>query len=300
MEKKFHLGLSVILFTLLVIICPSTRAQNKFVEYVWPNGAPDAKGEAPGDKPTLTFFLPPKEKAVGTAVLICPGGGYWALAADYEGDDVARWLNSFGVAGIVLRYRNAGSGAGYHHPSPLNDAQRSLSIIRSRAKEFNIKSDKIGVLGFSAGGHLASSLGTHYLTAIKNSTDPVERVSCRPDFMILIYPVITMNFPYTHKGSRENLLGKNPDQDLVDLMSNEKQVNLQTPPAFLVHATEDSVVAAENSIMFYSALRKAGVPAEMHIYLKGQHGFGLGKNKGEVSTWPDLCKNWMNSLGLLK
>ena len=300
MEKKFHLGLSVILFTLLVIICPSTRAQNKFVEYVWPNGAPDAKGEAPGDKPTLTFFLPPKEKAVGTAVLICPGGGYWALAADYEGDDVARWLNSFGVAGIVLRYRNAGSGAGYHHPSPLNDAQRSLSIIRSRAKEFNIEFDKIGVLGFSAGGHLASSLGNHYLTAIKNSTDPVERVSCRPDFMILIYPVITMNFPYTHKGSRENLLGKNPDQDLVDLMSNEKQVNLQTPPAFLVHATEDSVVAAENSIMFYSALRKAGVPAEMHIYLKGQHGFGLGKNKGEVSTWPDLCKNWMNSLGLLK
>jgi acetyl esterase/lipase len=300
MEKKFHLGLSVILFTLLVIICPSTRAQNKFVENVWPNGAPDAKGETPGDKPTLTFFLPPKEKAVGTAVLICPGGGYWALAADYEGDDVARWLNSFGVAGIVLRYRNAGSGAGYHHPSPLNDAQRSLSIIRSRAKEFNIESDKIGVLGFSAGGHLASSLGTHYLTAIKNSTDPVERVSCRPDFMILIYPVITMNFPYTHKGSRENLLGKNPDQDLADLMSNEKQVNLQTPPAFLVHATEDSVVPVENSIMFYSALRKAGVPAEMHIYLKGQHGFGLGINKGEVSTWPDLCKNWMNSLGLLK
>jgi acetyl esterase/lipase len=300
LKKIFQLRLSSFIFFLLLFCSPAGRAQTNFVEYVWPNGAPDAKGEAPGDKPTITFFLPPKEKATGTAVLICPGGGYWRLASDYEGDDIAKWLNSFGVAGIVLRYRYVNSGAGYHHPSPLLDAQRSLSIIRSRAKELNIEPDKIGVIGFSAGGHLASSLGTHYNMGKINSPDPLDRISCRPDFMILIYPVITMNFPYTDKGSRENLLGKNPGQDVVDLMSNEKQVNQQTPPAFLVHTTEDSVVHVENSIMFYSALKKAGVPAEMHIFLKGRHGFGLGINQSEVSTWPDLCKNWMNALGLLK
>jgi acetyl esterase/lipase len=300
MKKKFQLWFSALMFFVLLVCCPASNAQTGIVEYVWPNGAPDAKGDAPGDKPTLTYFLPPKDKAIGTAVLICPGGGYAGLAADYEGDDVAKWLNSFGVAGIVLRYRHGHSGAGYQHPDPLNDAQRSMSIIRSRANELNIDPDKIGVLGFSAGGHLASSLGTHYHTGKINSSDPIERISCRPDFMILIYPVITMNLPYTHQGSRENLLGKNPDQELVDLMSNEKQVNSKTPPAFLVHTTEDSVVPVENSIMFYSALRKAGVPVEMHIYLKGGHGFGLGINKGEVSTWPGLCRTWMYTLGLIK
>jgi acetyl esterase/lipase len=270
------------------------------VEYLWPDGAPDAKGTDPGDKPTLTYFIPDKEIAVGTAVLICPGGGYSGLASGYEGDDVARWFSTFGVTGIVLKYRHANSGAGYHYPVPLNDAQRAMSIVRSKAKELNIDPAKIGVIGFSAGGHLASSLGTHYYIGKINSSDPVERISCRPDFMILIYPVITMNLPFANIGSRENLLGKNPDKGLEDLMSNEKQVNAQTPPAFIVHTTEDSVVSVENSIMLYSALRKAGVPVEMHIFLKGRHGFGLAKNKSEVSAWPELCKTWMRTTGLIK
>jgi acetyl esterase/lipase len=302
MKKKIQIWLSTIVLFVLIIGSTSLKAQTNFVEYVWPNGAPDAKGVAPGDKPTLTFFLPAKEKATGAAVLICPGGGYAGLAADYEGDDVARWFNSFGVAGIVLRYRHSGSGAGYRHPTPLNDAQRSMSIIRSKAIELNIDPGKIGVAGFSAGGHLASSLGTHFNTGNLSAIDPIERISCRPDFMILVYPVITMNFPYVNQGSRENLLGKNPDQKLVDLMSNDLQVNSKTPPAFIVHTTEDSIVTVENSLMFYSALRKAGVPVEMHIFLKGKHGYGLGlgKNKGEVSNWPVLCEKWMQIIGITK
>jgi len=299
-KNKIQTRLSAKILLVLFFIGTVSNAQTSFVELVWPNGAPGAKGDAPGDKPSLTYFLPQKDKSAGTAVLICPGGGYGFLAADYEGDDVARWFNSFGVTGIVLRYRHRHSGAGYQYPASLNDARRALSVIRSRAGELNIDPDKIGVLGFSAGGHLAASLGTHYDTGEINSTDPIERISCRPDFMILIYPVISMNDPFTHKGSRENLLGEDPDQKLVDLMSNELQVNSRTPPAFLVHATEDSTVPVENSIMFYSALRKAGVPAEIHIYLKGGHGFGMGSGKGEVSTWPVLCQNWMRTTGLIK
>jgi acetyl esterase/lipase len=174
-----------------------------------------------------------------------------------------------------------------------------MSIVRGKAKELNINPDKIGVLGFSAGGHLAASLGIHYHFGKKNSDDPVERISCRPDFMILIYPVITMNFPYTHSGSRENLLGKNPEQSLVDIMSNELQVDPETPPTFLVHTTEDSTVPVENSLMFYSALRKAQVPVELHIFQKGGHGFGLGNVNGENAAWPELCKNWMKAMGFI-
>jgi acetyl esterase/lipase len=200
----------------------------------------------------------------------------------------------------VLKYRYANSGAGYKYPVPLHDVQRAMSLLRSNAEKLKINPQKIGVMGFSAGGHLAASLGTHFYFGDKNSKDPVERVSCRPDFMILIYPVITMDTPYTHMGSRINLLGRHPDQKLVDYMSNEKQVTKETPPTFIVQAVEDKVVPVENSIMFYNALRKAGVPVEMHIYLKGEHGFGLGMNKGEVSTWPELCLNWMRIMNFVK
>jgi acetyl esterase/lipase len=290
----FSLFIPVILF-----VCSLSVLNAQTKEYLWPGGAPDAKGDTPGDKPEITYFLPDKDKATGTAVLICPGGAYEALAMDYEGDYVAKWLNTFGVAGIVLKYRHAKSGAGYHNPVPLNDVQRAMSIVRGKAKELNINPDKIGVLGFSAGGHLAASLGIHYHFGKKNSDDPVERISCRPDFMILIYPVITMNFPYTHSGSRENLLGKNPEQSLVDIMSNELQVDPETPPTFLVHTTEDSTVPVENSLMFYSALRKAQVPVELHIFQKGGHGFGLGNVNGENAAWPELCKNWMKAMGFI-
>jgi acetyl esterase/lipase len=284
----------------LLLLTTASFAQSGKVEYLWPNGAPDAKGTDPGDKPTITYFLPDKDKATGTAVLICPGGGYGFLASGHEGDSVAKWFNSFGVAGFVLKYRHAKSGAGYSHPVPLNDAQRAMQIIRGKAQELNISPDKIGVLGFSAGGHLAASLGTHYNNGKKDSDDPIERINCRPDFMILIYPVITMNFPFTHQGSRENLLGKNPDQKLVDLMSNELQIDPETPPTFLVHTTEDSVVPVENSIMFYSALIKHHVQAEMHIFLKGNHGFGLGNKDAENSSWPELCNHWMKAMNYIK
>ena len=269
------------------------------VELLWPDGAPGARGSEEGDKPTLTIYLPPRSTATGAAVVICPGGGYGHLAMDHEGHQIARWLNSFGVAGFIVKYRHRNSGAGYGHPAPLQDAQRAIRMVRSRAKEWKVDPARIGILGFSAGGHLASTAGTHFDKGNAGAKDPVDRVSCRPDFMVLIYPVISLTEPFTHGGSTRNLLGKNPDKELLDNLSNEKQVTPQTPPTFLVHTYEDRGVPAENSIYFYLALRKAKVPAEMHLYLKGRHGFGLGKNVGAASNWPARCTDWMRASGLL-
>jgi len=262
------------------------------VELLWPDGAPDAKGSADGDKPTLTIHLPPKDQATGTAVIICPGGGYGHLAIDYEGHEVAQWLNSLGIAGFVLKYRHRGTG--YGHPAPLQDAQRAIRTIRSRAKEWNIQPNRIGILGFSAGGHLASTAGTHFDKGNCNAKDLVERASCRPDFMVLVYPVITMTGPHAGKGSRRNLLGENPDNSLIEFLSSEKQVTFQTPPTFLVHGNDDKIVHPQNSILFYQALKKAGVPAEIHIYEHGKHGFGLNRDKGPVLSWPKRCAEWLN------
>lgn len=269
------------------------------VELLWPQGAPGAEGDQDGDKPSLTVYLPSKDKATGAAVVICPGGGYGFLATDHEGHQVARWLNSFGVAGFILKYRHRRSGAGYGHPAPLQDAQRAVRMVRSRAKEWGVDPGRIGILGFSAGGHLASSAGTHFNKRYSKAADSTDQVSCRPDFMVLLYPVISLTEWFTHSGSRRNLLGEDPDRKLVESLSNEKQVTPETPPTFLVHAYEDKAVPAENSIYFYLALRKAKVPAEMHIYQKGRHGFGLGADHGPVSSWPDLCADWMRGLGLL-
>jgi acetyl esterase/lipase len=270
------------------------------VEWLWPDGAPGAKGEAEGDKPTLTIYLPPQEKATGAAIVICPGGGYGALAMDHEGHQIGQWLNSFGVAGFIVKYRHRNSGAGYGHPAPLQDAQRAIRTVRSRAREWGVDPNRIGVLGFSAGGHLASSAATHFNESFSEPKDSIDRVSCRPDFAVLVYPVISFTEPFTHTGSRKNLLGANPDKALVEKMSSEKQVTPQTPPTFLVHTWEDKGVPAENSICFYLALRKAGVPAEMHIFLKGPHGFGLGQKLGGASAWPKLCEKWMEESGFLK
>lgn len=274
-------------------------ASQQPVELLWPGGAPNAKGDSDGDKPTLTIYLPPKEKATGAAVVICPGGGYGFLAMDHEGHQIAQWLNSLGVAGFIVKYRHRNSGAGYGHPVPLQDAQRAIRMVRSRAKEWNIDPNRIGVLGFSAGGHLASTTGTHFDKGRGDADDLVERVSCRPDFMILIYPVISLTEWYAHSGSQRNLLGDNPDKEMLESLSNDKQVTTQTPPTFLVHADDDNGVPAENSIYFYLALRKAKVPAEMHIYQKGGHGFGLGKKDSAASGWPTCCANWMKERGLL-
>jgi acetyl esterase/lipase len=267
------------------------------VELLWPQGAPGAKGDAPNDKPALNIWLPPAEKGVGSGVVVCPGGGYGGLALDHEGVQVARWLNSLGVAAFVLEYRHHGKG--YEHPAPLDDAQRALRTVRARASEFKVDPNKIGVLGFSAGGHLASTLATHFDKGQPDAADPIGRASCRPDFAILIYPVISLSAPYTHGGSKINLLGANPDPKLVESLSNDTQVTSETPPTFLVHTTEDTGVPPENSIAFYLALHKAKVPAELHIYEKGPHGRGLGTNDPGLKNWPGACADWLRIHGFL-
>lgn len=266
------------------------------VVYLWPDGAPGAVGNEPLDQPRITVYLPPADKATGAAVVVCPGGGYQHLAVTYEGHDVARWLNTLGVAGMVLEYRLAPR---YHHPSPMQDVQRALRTVRSRASEWHLKTDRIGVLGFSAGGHLASTAATHFDAGNENSTDAVERQSSRPDFAILCYPVISFTTEAVHSGSRKNLLGENPDAELVKSLSNELQVTAETPPTFLVHSAEDKPVPPENSILFYQAMRKAGVPGEMLIFEQGPHGFGLGKDDPALTQWPIVCAKWMAKRGLL-
>jgi len=293
------LACAIIGMSLAAKVTAEQADTSKKVELLWPKGAPGAKGAKDGDKPSLTIYLPPKQKATGTAVVICPGGGYGHLAIDHEGHQIARWLNSFGVAGFILKYRHRNSGAGYGHPAPLQDAQRAVSMVRSRAEEWNTNPNQIGILGFSAGGHLASTAGTHFHKGKADAKDPIDRASCRPDFMVLIYPVISLIEWCAHSGSRRNLLGNKPDEKLVENLSNERQVTPETPPTFLVHTYEDKGVPAENSIFFYLALRKAKVPAEMHLYQKGPHGFGLGQKHGPVSSWPLRCEDWMRGLGLM-
>jgi acetyl esterase/lipase len=283
----------------LLSLCGFAMAEPR-IELLWPDGAPGAKGNAEGDRPTLTIYLPPQEKATGAAVVICPGGGYGALAMDHEGHHVAQWLNSFGVAGFIVRYRHRNSGAGYGHPAPIQDAQRAIRTVRTRAAEWNVDPSRIGILGFSAGGHLASTAATHFNESFCEPRDDIDRASCRPDFAILIYPVISFTEPFTHTGSRRNLLGSDAAPSLVEKFSNEKQVTAQNPPTFLIHTWEDKGVPPENSIAFYLALRRANVPAEMHVFLKGPHGFGLGQKHGAVSAWPGLCERWMGEGGFLK
>lgn len=267
------------------------------VEYLWPAGAPGAVGDEPRDKPSLTIYAAPAEKASGAAVVVCPGGGYGALAVGHEGHDVAVWLNALGVHAFVLQYRIAPR---YRHPAPMLDVQRAIRIVRARAKEWNVDPARIGVWGFSAGGHLASTAATKFDDGKPDAEDPIERASCRPDFAILVYPVITFTQPYTHKGSMRNLLGDRVgDQELVESLSSEKQVTGKTPPCFLMHTTGDTGVPPENSIDFYLACRKARVPAELHIYEKGQHGFGLAPKDPVLSSWPDRLAQWLGSRGIL-
>lgn len=264
---------------------------------LWPGEAPGAVGKAPQDIPSVTVYLPPADKNTGAAVVICPGGGYGFLAMDHEGHQIARWLNSFGVAGIILQYRIAPR---YRHPAPLQDAQRALRYTRAQAEAWKIDPKRVGILGFSAGGHLASTAGTHFDSGDADSKDPVDRQSCRPDFLVLCYPVITFKGPFAHIGSRNNLLGKDASDELVENLCNDKQVTPKTPPTFLVHTTEDTGVPPENSILFYQALQKNKVPAELHIYDKGRHGLGLGPKDLPFSSWPERCQEWMRTQGVLR
>jgi acetyl esterase/lipase len=290
---KLRASIAAVAVAFISMTAPAKSVPEPQPVVLWPNGAPGAVGKEDVDQPTLRIYLPPAKSSTGTGVVVCPGGGYGALAMDHEGRQVAEWLNSHGVAAFVLKYR---LGPRYRHPGPLLDAQRALRYVRSRAKEFEIAPDRIGIWGFSAGGHLASTAGTHFDSGNAAATDPIDRVSSRPDFMILAYPVISMTAEYTHRGSRKNLLGDSPDASLVENLSNEKQVTAQTPPTFLFHTNADTGVPPENSVAFYLALRKAGVPAEMHIE-QGRHGVGLAPTDPTLSTWAGRLGDWLNRRG---
>lgn len=265
------------------------------VDLLYPAGTPNAAGDEERDKPTLSHYIPAKKN--GTAVIVCPGGGYGGLALDHEGEQIADWLNSLGISAFVLKYR---LGPRYRHPSMIQDAQRAIRMVRSQAADLALDPARIGIWGFSAGGHLASTAATHFDSGNPQASDPIERAGSRPDFAVLAYPVISFTTPYTHRGSKRNLLGDDPDEKLVQSLSNELQVTAQTPPTFLFHTNEDSGVPPENSILFYMALRKAGVPAELHIYERGRHGVGLASTDATLSSWPARLADWFRTRGLLR
>ena len=269
------------------------ESEGEYLIVLWPKGAPGAVGRQPEDIPALTLYLPPKGKATGAAIIICPGGGYDGLS-NREGGPIAEWLNSIGVTAFVLKYRIAPR---YRHPAPLQDAARAIRTVRARAAEWRLDPERIGILGFSAGGHLASTAGTHFEAGKPNDSDTIERVSSRPNLMMLIYPVITMK-EQTHARSKLNLLGSQPNADLVSLLSNELHITKDTPPTFLVHAVNDSKVPVENSLLFVAALRKAAVPLEVHLYEEGEHGFALGRDPIRAN-WPPNCANWLRLHGFV-
>ena len=293
-----------IIFLVITSACLTTNAQTQptsrpsqgEVIRLWQDRAPRATGDKPADIPTLTAFLPDPATANGCAVVICPGGGYSHLAGDYEGADLARWFNQHGVAGFVLKYRIKP----YGQPAPMLDGQRSIRLVRFNSKDWGIDPKRIGIMGFSAGGHVASTVGTHWDPYIPASPDPINGQSCRPDFMILAYPVITMKDKITHAPSRQILLGDNPPQKLIDIYSNELQVNDDTPPAFIVASKTDPVVPVKNSELFDAALKDHGIKEEFLELPTGGHGYGMGKGDPKLTIWPDRCLAWMTSMGFLK
>lgn len=248
------------------------------------------------DRPNIEVYLPSKKYMTGEAVVICPGGGYSIIAYHWEGIDVAKWFNSKGIAAIVLKYRLPHTANNVEGKlSPFLDAQRAMRITRFNADKWGIDPNKIGVMGFSAGGHLASTLGTHYSEDFF-VTDKIDSVSARPDFMILMYPVITFREPYLHRGSREFLIGRTEDSKLIDYYSGELNITAETPPTFLIHADDDTVVPVENSLMFYKKLHENEIPVEMHIFPEGGHGFGLAIGKEGAEQWKELCFSWIKKI----
>jgi acetyl esterase/lipase len=258
---------------------------------LWPGRAPGAIGDGDPDVPTLTAFRP--RRPTHSAMIVCPGGGYDHLAA-HEGEPVARWLNTLGISAFVLKYRHAPR---YRHPSPLLDATRAIRTVRARADECGIDPARIGVLGFSAGGHLASTLSTHFDLGDPLSTDPIERASSRPDKSVLLYPVITLTALSAHTGSRRNLLPPDASDEQLRALSNELHVDSQTPPAFLFHTADDPSVPVENALLYASALRSANVPFELHVYEHGRHGVGLASDDPVLCTWTDRCAAWLTRHG---
>jgi acetyl esterase/lipase len=273
---------------------PATFTEGQFLP-LWENGAPGALGSADSDIPTIAVYRAP-QRPNGTAVIIAPGGGYGALASAYEGRQEAYWFNEMGVTAFVLKYR---LGPRYHHPIELGDAQRAIRTVRARARDFGVAPDRIGMMGFSAGGHLTATAGTHFDDGNPGAPDPIDRVSSRPDFLVLCYAVVSFQPEITHAGSVRNLLGDNPDPKLIENLSNELQVTERTPPTFLFHTANDSTVPVENSIRFFQALRKAKVPAELHIFENGPHGVGMALYDPALAPWTGLLQNWMRTRGLL-
>jgi acetyl esterase/lipase len=276
-----------------VVVVDKAVADGHVAVPLWSGPAPAAQGSAPGDIPTLTTYLP-TSNPTKTAVIVAPGGGYAHLALDHEGAQVAQWLNAHGVAAFVLTYR---LGPKYHHPVELGDAQRAIRTVRASAEKNGLATDHVGMMGFSAGGHLTSTAGTHFDAGNAASADPIERVSSRPDFLVLGYPVISLRPAVGHVGSAKNLLGDNPDPALVTLLSNDEQVTPQTPPSFIWSTTDDATVPVMNSVLFYSALVKNKVQAELHIFRHGRHGLGLAQGDVDIKVWPDLLLYWMAANG---
>ncbi len=298
-----NLNLIIILF----FISTSIIAQNKVLK-VWPDGAPshndmdEAEVTAENghiskiSKAEMFVYLPEKRINTGAAVVICPGGGYWIEAMEHEGHAIAKWLNTKGIAGIVLKYRLPYG----HDKIPSEDVRQTMRTVRMNAKEWGIETDKIGLAGSSAGGHLAATAGTRFDLGNKESTNPVEKLSCRPDFLLLLYPVISFNEEFGHMGSRINLIGEGNNWELVEKYSNELHVTPQTPPTFLILADDDKSVVPRNSIEFYLQLKENDVPAEIHIFAKGGHGFGMRKNNLPVDNWPNLFYDWLKAIRIIE
>jgi acetyl esterase/lipase len=295
-----------ILLPLLMTVIASLLDAAPLVVPLWPEGVPGARALGPeriaeGERisnisePTLTVYSPAFDRPTGTAVIIAPGGGYGFVSYAREGAQYAHWLSTLGVTSFVLKYRLAEFG----HPAPLQDVLRAVRLVRSRAAEFRIDPARIGVMGSSAGGHLAATAGTLFAHAAGRTGASLDATSARPDFLILMYPVITMDDPYAHAGSRKNLLGANPSPELLQLASLEKQVTSATPPTLLIHTQEDQSVPVENSVLFYQALTRAKVPAEMYLFEHGSHGLGMKPGFGTASDWPARAAEWLRNRGLL-
>jgi len=296
-----------LLVLLAALLAAPARAEQTTTLDLWPEGVPGLRADAPPETehdhrvanvshPTLTWYPAPAAMACGTAVIICPGGGYGWLSMENEGSSPAHWLNSLGVSAFVLKYRLAE----YGHPAPLRDVLRAIRLVRARAAGFGVRPDRLGVMGFSAGGHLAACAGTLYDAPEGRTGAALDAVSARPDFLVLLYPVITMRDPFVHAGSRRNLLGPHPTNEEIHHLSADEQVTKDTPPAFLVQTTADGTVPVENSLRFYEALRRAGVTGvEMHLFEQGPHGFGLRPGFVVTAEWPGLCEQWLRLHGWL-
>jgi acetyl esterase/lipase len=264
---------------------------------LWNGGAPGALGSDESDIPTLTVYLPRTMTEATPAMIVCPGGGYGALASNHEGRQVANFLNSLGIAAFVLRYR---LGPRYHHPIELGDAQRAIRTLRSHTADWRLDPARIGIMGFSAGGHLAMNASTLFDAGNPSADDSVDRMGSRPDIVVLGYPVISLTASWTHRGSKRNLLGEDADPDLAKRLSGEHAVTRDTPPTFIFQTNEDTAVPAENSVHYFLALRQAGVPAEMHVFETGPHGVGLANDRASLAPWSGLLANWLRGRGFIK